>query len=121
MELSYISEAFVVAVPDPDAGDRVGAIVRLSESQSVVTLEMLRHDLADFLPQYKLPTLLRILSDSDKLPKTRSDKLQREATQKVMFPKSPEAMIQTLPAEVQIWQVDGWYDGWKRRDWDFRK
>ncbi|KAF3914554.1 hypothetical protein ABW20_dc0110498 [Dactylellina cionopaga] len=118
-ELSYISEAAVVAVPDPENGHRIAALLRLSARQGEVTLGLLRTDLARHLPQYKLPTLLRILSDSENLPKTRSGKVMREAAQKAMFPKAPEAAIQTLPREVQVWCVDTWNDGWTRRAWDF--
>ncbi|KAE8141864.1 hypothetical protein BDV38DRAFT_278647 [Aspergillus pseudotamarii] len=90
MDLPYISEAYVLIVPDVEAGGLVAALVRpckysLDRKEcSDITLRRIRKDLAAAnLVAYKLPPLLRVLRDEEQVPQTTSGKiLKKEALRK---------------------------------------
>lgn len=77
-DLHYISEAYVIGAPDHEARELAAAIVRLRhgnvKSAAKITLAKIRNDLAATLPCHKLPSLLRILHDSESVPLTISGK-----------------------------------------------
>lgn len=77
MDLQYISEACVVAVPDTNAKQLCGAVVRLKRGNTQtgqITLARIRSDLQSSLAPFMLPTLLRILMGEEELPRTTSGK-----------------------------------------------
>ncbi|KAL4802408.1 hypothetical protein BDV18DRAFT_163812 [Aspergillus unguis] len=85
LDLPYITEAHVLPVKDHGAGGLVAALVRLRKQEGAsTTLKQIRDDLAATnLPSYKLPTLLRVLQNEEKVPLTPSDKvLKKECLRK---------------------------------------
>ncbi|KAE8421001.1 hypothetical protein BDV36DRAFT_292677 [Aspergillus pseudocaelatus] len=90
MDLPYISEAYVITVPDAEAGGLVATLVRPckpnidGKQYSDITLRRIRKDLAAAnLVAYKLPPLLRVLRDEEQVPRTTSGKtLKKEALRK---------------------------------------
>jgi malonyl-CoA/methylmalonyl-CoA synthetase len=77
MDLPYIAEAYVTAAPDHEARELAAAIVRLQkgcEDQGPITLSKVRKDLSQYLPTYKLPAILRVLDESEEIPRTASGK-----------------------------------------------
>lgn len=72
----------VVGVTDEEFGQRVGAVVTLSNDQNIYstapgcrkfTIDDLREDLRVKLPGYKLPTLLRVVETE--IPKGETGKV----------------------------------------------
>lgn len=112
-------EAYILPVQDLVTGQRVAAILRSrlpflnvhgsSEvSGDVLTFQRLRADLhSNGISKDKLPTILRVLSDDEKMPvsPTTFKPLKREAS-KLFFPQSKEGLVETLPPEVQVWRTD---------------
>lgn len=95
----------VVAVPDEEFGERVGAVVTLREDQTTysssgrtLTLDDLRRDLRGKLSGYKLPTLLRVYTGE--LPKGQSGKVLKKLLGPQLFP--PQNWIQH--PEIQVWK-----------------
>ncbi|KNG90486.1 hypothetical protein ANOM_001221 [Aspergillus nomiae NRRL 13137] len=85
LDLSYITDAYVLPVKDHGAGGLVAALVRLQKQEGEsTTLKQIRDDLAATnLPSYKLPTLLRVLQNEEQVPLTSSDKvLKKECLRK---------------------------------------
>ncbi|KAJ5817120.1 hypothetical protein N7447_009353 [Penicillium robsamsonii] len=97
--LEYISEVMVVGVPDEEFGERVAAVVCLSAKHrdKRLTLDTLRADLRSHLAGYKMPTLLRILSEE--LPKSATGKVQK----KILGPRFFHKDYHSDP-EVQMWR-----------------
>ena len=105
MALPYIAEAYVVGVPDAEFTNRTGALIRVKEVQQPPSLEVLRRDLAAKLPEYKLPTLSRILEAGDVLPKTHSGKTDLGKASSKFFPQSVEGDLKDLPEQVEVWKI----------------
>ncbi|KAE8163745.1 hypothetical protein BDV40DRAFT_311493 [Aspergillus tamarii] len=85
LDLSYITEAYVLPVKDHGAGGLAAALVRLQKQEGdSTTLKRIRDDLAATnLASYKLPTLLRVLQNGEQVPLTSSEKvLKRECLRK---------------------------------------
>ncbi|KAI0123700.1 adenylate-forming enzyme AfeA [Xylariales sp. AK1849] len=76
MELPYIHEACVVAVPIDDAKQLCGAVVRLKGGISAeqITLARIRSDLQGTLDNPMLPTVLRLMEGDKELPRTGTGK-----------------------------------------------
>ncbi|KAF7175183.1 hypothetical protein CNMCM7691_006587 [Aspergillus felis] len=114
LELPYISEAYILSVPDLQNGTRVAALVRLrvpktthdapesTEEEAKVDLRTIRSDLLDKPSMYKLPTLLRILQDGEAVPETRTGKPVRKQAVERYFPVSEDF---SLPADVEVWDL----------------
>lgn len=103
--LPYISEASVVGVEDEEFGQRVAAILTLSQTskelrRQPLTLETLRADMRDALPAYKLPTVLRIVDGE--LPKGGTGKVQKKVLGPQLFP-------------VPGWRDDPYVQIWDRQ------
>ncbi|PIG79525.1 hypothetical protein AARAC_000449 [Aspergillus arachidicola] len=74
-DLPYVTEACVLGVPDHEAKQLCGAIIRCSkDTSSQVSLHRVRSDLSKYLPTYMLPALLRVLKDTEEIPRTISQK-----------------------------------------------
>lgn len=109
LSLPYINEVMVVGVADDEFGQRVGAVLSLSDSEAAqeyyskhnrqrgsLKLDDLRTDLRDRLAGYKLPTLLRVIEGE--LPKSPTNKVVKKVLGPMYFPTN----YTDLP-EVQVW------------------
>lgn len=109
LSLPYVNEVMVVGVADDEYGQRVGAVLSLSESEVAqefyskrgraighLKLDDLRADLRDRLAGYKLPTLLRVIEGE--LPKSATNKVVKKVLNPMYFPSN----YADLP-EVQKW------------------
>lgn len=86
--IPYLSEGYVVAVPDHEANQLCGALVRVqkdNEASEKITLTKIRSDLSDQHPTYMLPVLLRVLQDGEEVPLTVSQKPIRNEIVKKYF------------------------------------
>ncbi|KAL4876009.1 acetyl-CoA synthetase-like protein [Aspergillus karnatakaensis] len=116
--LSYIEEAYILAVSDPTCQSQVGAVVRTRPVCDTLTIAMLRHDLSNFLPLYKLPTLLYVLSEAEAVPTTRSGKLDHRRALDMFFGCSGNYAEAQLPVGVQKWGITGLCKNGQRA-WDW--
>ncbi|KAJ4854632.1 AMP-binding enzyme domain-containing protein [Trichoderma breve] len=93
LNLSYISEAMVVGVPDEEYGQRVAAAITLRDDyqEPSLRLEKLRADLRSRLAGYKLPTILRVVKD---FPKSASGKVVKRVLGKQLFSEPNDPHIQ---------------------------
>lgn len=109
LSLPYVNEVMVVGVADDEFGQRVGAVLSLSDSEAAqeyysehgrerggLKLEDLRSDLRNRLAGYKLPTLLRVIQGE--LPKSPTNKVVKKVLGPMYFPTK----YADLP-EVQVW------------------
>jgi malonyl-CoA/methylmalonyl-CoA synthetase len=107
--LTYVSEVMVVGVPDEEFGERVAALVRTKDEREVMEIERhllpkrldlqrLRGDLKTRLAGYKMPTVLRVITEE--IPKSVTGKVEKKALGPKFFP--PEK-YHNLP-EVEIWR-----------------
>lgn len=112
LSLPYVNEVMVVGVADDEYGQRVGAVLSLSDSEIAqeyytkhgrergsLKLDDLRSDLRDRLAGYKLPTLLRVIEGE--LPKSPTNKVVKKVLGPMYFPDN----YTELP-EVQKWVGD---------------
>lgn len=109
-----MSEVTVVGVPDDEFGQRVAAAIVLrddtgadsdqqtcpAEQQKVLKIDQLRKDLGDRLARYKMPTLLRVVTDE--LPKSATGKISKKVLGPILFP-----LDYASTGEVQIWESVG--------------
>lgn len=110
LALPYISEAYVVPILDVFAGgSRVAAVVRLrrdpltnNTAASSLSLHTLRAELSSSLPEFKLPTLLRILTDGEDVPRSQAGKPAPRYIATTFFPQSVEGSLKGLPDDVQF-------------------
>ncbi|KAL3482700.1 hypothetical protein BJX62DRAFT_231493 [Aspergillus germanicus] len=77
-----IAEAIVVGIEDPEYGERVAAAVVLKDPTKQMTITQLRSDLRGQLSNYKLPTLLRVVSE---LRKTETMKVPKKMLKTELF------------------------------------
>jgi len=84
--LPYVAEGYILPVPDPQCDTRTAALV---------DLQTIRNDLATNpgLPAYQLPTVLRILSEHENVPRTWSDKTAMMKAVQEFFPLDNEGKI----------------------------
>jgi malonyl-CoA/methylmalonyl-CoA synthetase len=80
MNLPYVAEAVIVAVPDIACANQLGALLQLRPGASQLSLSQLRTDLANSLPAYILPTKLRILQEGETVPRTATGKVNKKDT-----------------------------------------
>jgi malonyl-CoA/methylmalonyl-CoA synthetase len=107
----------VVGVSDEEFGQRVGAILSLSEedlgcsfyethgnNQFLLTIADLRRDLRVRLAGYKLPTLLMVVQGD--LPKTASGKVLKKVLGAKYFPndyeRKPSVQVWKAPTKVEV-------------------
>lgn len=114
LNLSYISEAYVVPVLNVfGGGQQVAAVIRLrknctsavlnEDSGAALTLSLhqLRLDLSVHLAEFKLPTLLRILTDEEDIPRSQAGKTLPKEIVYRFFPQPVEGSLEGLPTDVQ--------------------
>ncbi|KAK4552276.1 hypothetical protein LTR86_010446 [Recurvomyces mirabilis] len=97
LELPYIQEAMVIGVEDEEFGQRVGAVVTLSNGLTDLRIDDLRAELRKKLPGYKLPTVLRVVPGE--LPKGATGKVQK----KILGPQYFAPGRWRAGSEVQVW------------------
>jgi len=116
LDQPFITEAYVVPVLDIFAGGmQVAIVLRLGKippvpaqlrenapEGSALSLHALRVFLSQFLEEYKLPVILRILSDEEDVPRTQSGKPLLITIATKFFPQPLEGSLDGLPADVQI-------------------
>ncbi|KAM3504887.1 hypothetical protein MY11210_008183 [Beauveria gryllotalpidicola] len=128
--LPYISEAYVLRVPDHEERAVCGAIVRVktdagTDMQGHVSIEKLHADLSSTLPKYMRPYLLRVLGD-EQIPLTSSQKPNKPLMLRQFFgvtdfwnAEKPKPGVQVWPmrlamssnpnsTDVQPWDFAGW-------------
>ncbi|KAJ9616417.1 hypothetical protein H2200_000135 [Cladophialophora chaetospira] len=92
--LDYVSEVMVVGVEDEEFGQRVAAAIVLQPNvlpDEGLTLDKLRRDLRTTLAGYKMPTLLRLVSE---LRKNATGKVIKKVLVKELFPPEGHPDIQ---------------------------
>jgi malonyl-CoA/methylmalonyl-CoA synthetase len=90
--LDYISEAMVVGIEDEEFGQRVAAAVVLRDDlRSDLTIDDLRSDLRSVLAGYKMPTLLRIVTE---IRKNATGKVIKKVLAGELFPPEGHDDIQ---------------------------
>ncbi|KAB8272175.1 hypothetical protein BDV30DRAFT_227580 [Aspergillus minisclerotigenes] len=113
LKLPYIAEAYVLAIPDTDSGQRAGALVRLQstyqedeDNSSVhpfnLAIERLRADLSVDLPSYTCPTVMHILQEGDIIPRTESNKVNRRKAAELYFTSTDVP----LSPKVRLWDEE---------------
>jgi malonyl-CoA/methylmalonyl-CoA synthetase len=109
--LEYVSEVMVVGVPDEEYGERVAALIRTREVRDVVAsnerhplspdrlnLTRLRGDLKTSLAGYKMPTVLRVVTDE--IPKSGTGKVEKKTLGPRFF---PPGLYHGMP-EIEVWR-----------------
>ncbi|KAK5687653.1 hypothetical protein LTS10_001793 [Elasticomyces elasticus] len=92
MGLEYVAEAMVVGVEDEEFGQRVAAAIVLRDDlRDKLTLNELRQDLRSSLAGYKMPTILRVVSE---LRKNATGKVIKKALVNELFPESGHDDVQ---------------------------
>ncbi|PKX95423.1 long-chain fatty acid--CoA ligase [Aspergillus novofumigatus IBT 16806] len=98
--LPYVTEACVLAIPDAAVRYRVGCLLRIRRGE-YVNLERIREDLSSHLEAYKIPTVLRCLSDGESIPRTGTEKIIRFQTARNYFPQTSLGDTGSLPPDVE--------------------
>ncbi|KAJ5915313.1 hypothetical protein N7454_011067 [Penicillium verhagenii] len=109
LALPCISEAYVVPILDVFAGgSQVAAVVRSRKDHvtndtaaSSLSLQALRAELSSSLPDFKLPTLLRILTDGEDIPRSQAGKPAPRDIATTFFPQPVEGVLE-VPDDVQF-------------------
>ncbi|KAL8949155.1 MAG: hypothetical protein Q9222_004720 [Ikaeria aurantiellina] len=100
LALPYVAEGYIMPVEDPQCDTRVAALVRFHDEAKEVNLYTLRKDLADDMPAYQLPTVLRVLRDGETVPRTWSDKTAMMKAVRMFFPQDSEERLCGEATEV---------------------
>ncbi|KAJ5154986.1 uncharacterized protein N7500_010425 [Penicillium coprophilum] len=114
-ELPYISEAYVVPV-EFNCIQQIAALVRLTNVKVPPSLLNIRGDLQDKLQKYKLPTLLRILRNGERILQSASGKVMRKEIVESHFQTSIEG---ELPREVDFCDAKAKATSGRRKAWDW--
>ncbi|KAJ5175402.1 uncharacterized protein N7482_001279 [Penicillium canariense] len=124
-DLPYVSEAYVLSIPDMRYGQCVGSIVRLKAGDAGCSnipmpplLEKLRVDLSAILATYKLPTVLRVVGATEELPRSPEGKLARKLALHKYFLTPSSEDGQGMRSKIEVWDlaVD---DMVPKRPWDW--
>lgn len=105
LSLPYIEDAYVLSIPDAEIRSRVGALLKVKggeKQKSSISLHKIRTDLAVNLATYKLPTVLRILTDDEQFPMTTSNRLKIQDALKIYFPQTANESVKDFPVEVEV-------------------
>jgi malonyl-CoA/methylmalonyl-CoA synthetase len=97
-EVPPIVEAHILSVPDLYTCARVALLVRFSH-KNIFDLGYVRAYLSDKLADYKLPTLMRILTEEESVLRTQTGKLIRNKTSQKFFPVSENY---SLPPGIEV-------------------
>lgn len=79
----HITEVSVIGLPDLTWGQKVTALVVL-KPETNLTLEDFKNWASEYLPSYKIPTVLKIV---DSLPKNALGKVNKKELARIYFPK----------------------------------
>ncbi|KAL8794595.1 MAG: hypothetical protein Q9195_002791 [Heterodermia aff. obscurata] len=109
LALPYIAEGYILPVEDPQCDTRVAALVRF-HPHHIGDLQALRKALAEQLPAYQLPTLLRVLREGEAVPRTWSDKVALGRAVGMFFGEGGKG--------VEVGDVGGFMKGGTERMWD---
>lgn len=103
--LPYVSESCLTALPGMRGGKRIAALVRFRDSTEPEKRNLLtiRSDLFDHMPEFRLPTELRVLRDGEDIPRSIYGKIRRDKVADEYFPVSEKG---TLPEDVEVWYWD---------------
>lgn len=120
--MPYLTEGYIVAVPDHESNQLCGALVRApkdSKNNEEITLAKIRRDLSKHHPTYMLPVLLRLLKDGEEVPLTVSQKPVRKEMVKQYFLSDDYWSVEAPTPGVECWDR-----GIKERDhtgtaWDW--
>jgi len=124
MNLSYVSEAYVLPVLDYECQGLAAALIRLNRlgdeeiNHPKIALRKVREDLSLTLELYKLPAILRILEDGDELPQTASGKpLKKPILERYFQITGYRPRVYIVPG-VEFWgdEIDKTME---RRAWDW--
>ncbi|KAF9886940.1 hypothetical protein FE257_010681 [Aspergillus nanangensis] len=121
-ELPYVTESFIVPVPDPDCGERVGAILRIRADSGLLDtkrLDKIREDLSAHLPMYMLPTILRIIGPAEDVPRTRTGKLALKEAQRRFFPVGAGRSMDSCASSVEVYDINQLKAMKTERAWDW--
>ncbi|RDW72328.1 uncharacterized protein DSM5745_07500 [Aspergillus mulundensis] len=109
LEQPFISDACVLAVTDARSSERVAAVIRLQATglpargmaDCQPCLRFLREQLTatGLVPEYMLPTVLRVLQDDEEIPRTASTKILRAKAAEQYFPLSASL---EFPGDVEL-------------------
>jgi malonyl-CoA/methylmalonyl-CoA synthetase len=125
MDLPYVEEACVIAVPCHESKELPAAIIRLKsidiepDTRQQVNLQQVREDLSSTLPTYKLPALLRIIGDEEEIPCTVAGKPIKRGLLKQLFNISGFIPAGYAEPGVEFWgnQPDQVLSKMKAWDW----
>ncbi|CAM1509752.1 Fc.00g000870.m01.CDS01 [Cosmosporella sp. VM-42] len=121
-DLPYISDAYVVGVPDHEAKELCGAVLRIKKdavNTEQVSLARIRLDLMGGLPTYMLPVLLRILSDEEDVPRTVSQKPIKKRILQELFGITDYWSVDNPNPKVESWGNQPEQIQAKTRPWDW--
>lgn len=97
----------MLGIPHTVAKELCGAIVRFHPDYNTppdqMTFAKIRSDLAETLPIYMIPTLLRILKDDETLPLTSIGKPIKNEIRRDFFKTTDWWSIENPPADVEYW------------------
>lgn len=121
-DLPYISDAYIVGVPDHEAKELCGAVIRIqkgSVSPSQVSLAQIRSDLSETLPTYMLPMLLRIMDEEEEIPRTVSQKPIKKKILEQFFGVTTYWSTEDPTPRVESWGNAPEQIAAKTRPWDW--
>lgn len=126
LELPFIQEGCILGAPEPENVHRLAALVRFSRpkvlsgcacsSDSQPSLRLLRESLANRLPAYMLPTALRALGDDEEIPRTASEKVERNKAIQQYFPLADDGRI---AKPVELWDINNDELSGPRKLWEW--
>ncbi|KAK5996040.1 Acyl-CoA ligase oryP [Cladobotryum mycophilum] len=120
-ELPYVAEACVLSIPDHESKNLCAALVRLNPgvSPADVDLRRIRSDIADNLPAFMFPTLLRVLREGEEVPLTTSGKPVKKRIRTEFFTTEEWWPMNNPPADVESWADLRAVLGEKAKPWDW--
>lgn len=116
LALPYLAEGHIMPVEDPQCDSRVAALVRTVGDNRKVDLERIRKDLSADLPEYQLPTVLRILKPDEGVPRTWSDKTAMAKAVHLFFPQDVEQRL--VGPDVEVMDISHFMKATTKNMWD---
>ncbi|KAL8709378.1 MAG: hypothetical protein Q9220_005872 [cf. Caloplaca sp. 1 TL-2023] len=120
LALPYVAEGYIMPVEDPQCDTRVAALVRFHNNggpdDKKLDLRTLREDLANDMPAYQLPTVLRVLRDGETVPRTWSDKTAMMKAVHMFFPQDSEDRL--CGEATEVWDISQFMRAETTKMWD---
>ncbi|EKJ71870.1 hypothetical protein NXS19_013828 [Fusarium pseudograminearum] len=113
-EVSFVTEACIVSIPDRDVGNRVAALVRFRPGFDG-NLAIIRDALSEDLALYNLPTALRVLAPGEVIPATDAGKVVRQNVVQQYFTPTGDY---ELALSVEVWDLSQKQQKAKAWDWN---